>query len=765
MSYPRPLRVVHWSLAGLVTSQLALAVVLTQLRSLSYGQMVLSLHRQLGLVILLLVVTRLVMSWWYKAPRHADSNLPPWQVLAAAVVHATFYLLLVAQPAIGILLAWARGDTIGLLGLVQIAAPMELSDATRERLMTVHAVTAVLLFSLCLLHIGAVVFNRVVRRVSVIDRMLPPMSGDKLVNRVKVGAQLSFAFTLVIGISVAVAVNAIATYRNVNRATAAFQVEDTAVADQLRAAQVAWKDFYVAVASSGAGAAADAARLKDSADSARSSLEDALAHAPAGDVKSGLGEVIGQLNKAAAGPNAQIEAVKAVDARLQDLVDSQALVTLQRRTDNEDLSARGHDLIVVTMLPMVLAGLVAGVLLARSVTESLRRMALLIKDIEAGAPAAAIEVQGEGEFAALTRDIISMRGAVESRANAASMRQAELEAERVRLAQERQQHEADVERQQQVARRAQREQLASEFELQVSGIISTVTDAAQAFTTTASKMAESAATSAQRSRDASSVAEHTSGAAAEVATGTGDLSARAHSVRENAEQSKSRATSAVKEAALANEQLEHLVTAVRKISTITDLIAGVARQTNLLAINARIEAARAGEAGRGFSIVADEVKALARKTGEATDGIEKNILQINAAAARSSESLQRLLEVIAGVDHAATEIFAVTDAQVESTRELTQRISEISSSTRSVTTDIRAAQETAHATEQMSSDMVRAAAVIEEQTEHLRDQVGRFVIGLRTAGTNIGQAAAATLRTHGKPSQTEEMRGWRAAAS
>jgi methyl-accepting chemotaxis protein len=191
----------------------------------------------------------------------------------------------------------------------------------------------------------------------------------------------------------------------------------------------------------------------------------------------------------------------------------------------------------------------------------------------------------------------------------------------------------------------------------------------------------------------------------------------------------------------------------------------VARQTNLLAINARIEAARAGEAGRGFSIVANEVKALARQTGEATDGIEKNILQINATAARSSESLHRLLEVIAGVDHAATEIFAVTDAQVESTRQLTQRISEISASTRSVTTDIRAAQETAHATEQMSSDMVKAAAVIEDQTEHLRDQVGRFVIGLRAAGTNASQAAAATSRAHGKPFQTKKMREWHAVAS
>jgi cytochrome b561 len=188
-----------------VTCQLALAVVLSQLRSLSYGQLVLSLHRQLGLLILLLVAARMV-------------------------------------------LAWARGDSVAVFGLIPLPAPLELSDETRERLMTVHGATAILLFSLCLIHVGAVLFNRVVRHVSVIDRMLPPISSHKLVNRVGVGAQLSMAFTLLIGTALLVAVNAIATYRDVNRANAAFQAEGVAVADQLCTAQVAWKDFYVQLA-------------------------------------------------------------------------------------------------------------------------------------------------------------------------------------------------------------------------------------------------------------------------------------------------------------------------------------------------------------------------------------------------------------------------------------------------------------------------------------------------------------------------------------
>ncbi len=761
MTYPRPLRVVHWSVATLVTCQLALAVVLTQLRSLSYGQLVLSLHRQLGLVILLLVLARVGLAWRHKAPVYSSSTLPRWQIRAAALVHGAFYVLLVAQPIIGILLAWARGDTVGLFGAMAMSAPVEFSDIVRERLMTIHAATAILLFSLCLVHVGAVVFNRLFRRISVIDRMLPPMSSDKLVNRVSVGAQLSLAFALVIGTAVIVAINAIATYRDVNRANAAFQAGDLAVADQLRAAQVAWKEFYATVA--GSGATADAAHLKDSADTAKSSLEDAQAHAPQGDMKSGLSAVIGLLTSTAqAGPAAHAEAIRAVDIRLQDLIDSQSLVTLQHRTENEDLAARGHDLIVFTVLPMVLAALVTGALLARSFAASLSRMDLLIKDIEADRRTTAIEVRGEGQFATLARDIISMREAVATRANAAAARQSELEAERARLAQEQLQREAETERQQQAARRAQREQLAAEFELEVAGIISTVSEAAQAFTANADAMAASAATSAQRSRDASSVAEHTSGAAAEVANNTREFSDRSRSVRENAEQSKSRASLAVHEAAQAKDQIERLIAAVRQISTITDLIAAVARQTNLLAINARVEAARAGEAGRGFSVVADEVKALARQTGDATHGIEKNIQQIDAAAARSSESLRRLLEVVAGVDLAATEIFGVTDVQVASAQQLTGRISEISSSTRSVATDIRAAQETAQATEQMSTDMVKAAAVIEEQTEQLRERVGRFVLGLRNAGSRTVEQ---TPPAFSAPKIAAPTQPWRAVAS
>ncbi|MDT3719586.1 methyl-accepting chemotaxis protein [Pseudomonas oryzihabitans] len=89
----------------------------------------------------------------------------------------------------------------------------------------------------------------------------------------------------------------------------------------------------------------------------------------------------------------------------------------------------------------------------------------------------------------------------------------------------------------------------------------------------------------------------------------------------------------------ASAQARDLESQTRDISQVLDVIRAVAEQTNLLALNAAIEAARAGEAGRGFAVVADEVRALAQRTGDSTSEIEKMIDNIQQGTGQTVDAL------------------------------------------------------------------------------------------------------------------------------
>ncbi|WP_423246486.1 methyl-accepting chemotaxis protein [Pseudomonas syringae] len=156
------------------------------------------------------------------------------------------------------------------------------------------------------------------------------------------------------------------------------------------------------------------------------------------------------------------------------------------------------------------------------------------------------------------------------------------------------------------------------------------------------------------------------------ASSTSDLSQESRAIALKGQQRMMEAVSAIlgltRGVAISSEQVGGLADQAQGIGKVLDVIRTIAEQTNLLALNAAIEAARAGEAGRGFAVVADEVRALAHRTAQSTREIEEMIGSIQKGTAdvvgtmqTSSNMTQRTLELAELAKTALEEIVAAND--------------------------------------------------------------------------------------------------------
>jgi len=122
-----------------------------------------------------------------------------------------------------------------------------------------------------------------------------------------------------------------------------------------------------------------------------------------------------------------------------------------------------------------------------------------------------------------------------------------------------------------------------------------------------------------------------------------------------------------------SEQIVALAGQAHGIATVVDVIRGIAEQTNLLALNAAIEAARAGEQGRGFAVVADEVRALAHRTQESTREIEQMIGGIQSGSEGAVQAMQRSRDEATATLKIAHEAGAALEEIARSITEINER--------------------------------------------------------------------------------------------
>ena len=190
---------------------------------------------------------------------------------------------------------------------------------------------------------------------------------------------------------------------------------------------------------------------------------------------------------------------------------------------------------------------------------------------------------------------------------------------------------------------------------------------------------------------------------------------------------------AVSQADKTNQTINELATVAAEIGDMTNLINQIAQQTNLLALNATIEAARAGEAGRGFAIVAQEVKALAAETAKATQEIAQKTAGIQSTTDRSVAAIQSIMGTVRELNLLSGRIATAVEQQATATREIAQNVDAAAAGvghvTRAITSMETVADETAHATTGLRQSAVDLAA----QTGTIRQRIMSFAEEIRAA--------------------------------
>jgi methyl-accepting chemotaxis protein len=219
----------------------------------------------------------------------------------------------------------------------------------------------------------------------------------------------------------------------------------------------------------------------------------------------------------------------------------------------------------------------------------------------------------------------------------------------------------------------------------------------------------------------------------QVATAMNEMAATVHEVAQNAQEASAAAQSADKQAAQGNAAIERALSQIQKlseevslsavavdhlnhesagISTVLTVINGIAEQTNLLALNAAIEAARAGEAGRGFAVVADEVRGLAQRTQQSTRQIEELISNLQKGA-QGAASMMTASSALVG--------------------ETVTRANEVQA-------ELKAISQTVSLIQAMNMQIATAA----EQQSAVAEEINRSVLNVRDVAD---QSAAASVET------------------
>jgi methyl-accepting chemotaxis protein len=268
--------------------------------------------------------------------------------------------------------------------------------------------------------------------------------------------------------------------------------------------------------------------------------------------------------------------------------------------------------------------------------------------------------------------------------------------------------------------------VANEFERALRVVAAGVSGAATQVDNLARQLQDDAQATRSGGETASERATQTNSDVQSVAAAAQELSASIDEVSRILVSSDEVSDRAASEAEGAGSSIDELQGAAKEIEDIMQMVAAVAEQTNLLALNATIEAARAGEAGKGFAVVASEVKALAEQTTRASNDIATRIDAMRGACGGAEASLGRIAETIAELRQASDSVRDAFGQQSSATREIAQLAEQAAGATSDVTESMETVNQAASRANKAAEEFSQASSELNQSATQLTDELDGF---------------------------------------
>jgi methyl-accepting chemotaxis protein len=269
--------------------------------------------------------------------------------------------------------------------------------------------------------------------------------------------------------------------------------------------------------------------------------------------------------------------------------------------------------------------------------------------------------------------------------------------------------------------------LSEEFEESVGKTIANFIKSLQSLIASSQEMQSNARISVNKSTEASSHSKGASDNVHSVAAAAEQLNASNAEIAVQTQKAHVTSSQAMERAREATAIIDDLSKGTEEVGEVLTLIQGIAEQTNLLALNATIEAARAGEAGKGFAVVASEVKGLATETSRATESIAEQINRMRSFMSEAVKSIQHIRKVIEDVNEGSVIISTAMEEQTAASQEIARGANEAATGTSLVTTNLDDVRNIAENTGESINAFVESLTSMQAQADELQVSVDNFL--------------------------------------